>query len=111
MVFPICVGLLLAGYLVMAIVCLLVMALFWSIFAGVSAVIGMNGVDMFGKMLGIGGKPSYAALYSNPLMIGYSLSSAFFLTPLLIALTAGAPASAYQALIGRSTRLTAENVF
>lgn len=100
-----------AGYLVTFVMCCLVMALFWAIFAGVTAVLGMDGLGLFGKMMGMGGKPSYAAMYSNPLMIGYTLSSAFFLSPLLIALMAGAPASAYRGFTGRSLQAKAENVF
>ena len=99
------------GYLVTFVMAMLVMALFWAIFAGVTAALGLNATEMFGKMMGMGGKPSYAALYRDPMMIGYTLSSAFFLSPLLIGLIAGAPASAYQALSGRTLRLTAENIF
>ena len=100
-----------AGYLVTLVMCFLVMALFWAIFAGVAAVLGMNGVGLFGQMMGVGAKPSYAALYSNPLMIGYTVSSAFFLSPLLIGLIGGAPAAAYHRIAGQTTRISAENVF
>ena len=100
-----------AGYLVSFVMAMLVMALFWAIFAGVTAVMGMDGAGMFGKIMGMGGRPSYSALYGNPLMIGYTLSSAFFLSPLLIALFAGAPAAAYRGFTGRALQARAENVF
>ena len=100
-----------AGYLVMFVMACLVMALFWAIFMGVTAVLGMNGLSLFSKMSGLGGNVSYGALYSNPLMIGYTLCSAFFLSPLLIALFAGAPAAAYRGFTGRTLQAKAESVF
>ena len=102
---------LLAGYLVTLVMVALVSACFMAIFSAVTAAMGLNGVGLLGQMVGVGPKPVYSTLYASPIMIGYTLSSAFFLTPLMIGLLTGAPAAAYRGFHGLTTRVKAESVF
>lgn len=100
-----------AGYLVTFIMAMVVALLFIAIFMGVAAALGMNGMSLFTSMAAAGQKVSYASLYGNPLMIGYTLFTSFFVTPLMVAMFAGAPAAAYRNVTGRTLMAKAEHVF
>lgn len=86
------------GYLIMIVMILLVLILCLGIFSAV--VIGVSGGD-FNAMSQVFGSPMASwEDFSNPIVIVYLLVMNLIVSPLILALSTGAPAAAYKQLVG-----------
>lgn len=93
---------LVAGYFITLVMAMLVYLLFGLIYLGVTAVMGLNPLGFLGEMMSVTHQPMPTRdMYSHPVMIGFTLAGGLVLSPLIIALVAGAPAAAYKALVNK----------
>lgn len=100
-------GTLLVGYIIALIMALLVACLCLTIFAVIVIVLSHGDFAAMSQMFGMA-KMGLSAL-ENPIVIAYFVVMNLIVTPLLMAISIGAPAAAYQTLSGGMVK--AESLF
>jgi hypothetical protein len=98
------------GYVVMGLMAILVYCLCLLIYAAIAAGVSHGQLSALAPLMQSGGSMAALDGFKNPVVLAYYLVMYLLVTPLMMALSYGAPAAAYRVLAGVTTK-GAEAVF